>query len=229
MPIQNNSEPGEMTRIQRETVADKCAAILRDRILSGSARPGTAITEEAVSDELGTSRSTIRQALNTLMLEGLLTRHPTTRVLQVTKLSAEDVRDIYRARRFLELGAVDAAAHASPEQLAKVNEAVEELEKAVANADVLGFVHADLRCHAALVELLDSKHLSTAHSDLMAKLRLVITQATTIDEFEAALALHKKFTNLLMAGKLAEARENLATRLDRSSDEVAQQAASRDT
>lgn len=146
----------------------------------------------------------------------------------MTKLSAEDVRGIDRARRFLELGAVDAAAHASPQQLAQINEAVEDLEKAVANADVLGFVHADLRCHAALVELLGSKHLSTAHSDLMAKLRLVITQATTIDEFEAALALHKKFTKLLMAGKLAEARENLATRLDRSSDEVAEQAASRD-
>lgn len=54
----------------------------------------------------------------------------------MTKLSAEDVRGIDRARRFLELGAVDAAAHASPQQLAQINEAVEDLEKAVANADV---------------------------------------------------------------------------------------------
>jgi DNA-binding GntR family transcriptional regulator len=218
-----------MTRIQRETVADKSAAILRDSILSGLVRPGTAITEEAVSEELGISRSTIRQALNTLMLEGLLTRHPTTRVLQVTKLTSEDVRDIYRARRFLELGAVDAAAHASPEQLAKINEAVKNLEKAVANEDLSAFVQADLRCHAALVELLGSKHLSAAHSDLMAKSRLVITQATTIEEVEPVVAEHKRFINLLKRGKIVEARENLGTRLDKSADEVAEAAASRDS
>ena len=73
----------------------------------------------------------------------------------MTKLSSQDVRDIL-SRPFLELGAVDAASHASPEQLARTNEAVVDLEKAVANEDVAGFVQAGLRCHAALVELLGS-------------------------------------------------------------------------
>jgi DNA-binding GntR family transcriptional regulator len=211
----------QMTRIERETVADKCAAVLRDRILSGTVRPGTAVTEVAVADELGTSRSTIRQALNTLMLEGLLTRHPATRVLQVTMLSAEDVHDIYRARRFLELGSVDAAATASPEQMARITEAVDDLEKAVANNGVAGYVEADMRCHCALVSLLGSQHLSAAHAELMAKLRLVITQATTMEEVAAELAEHKTFASLLVSGSIAEARENLAARLDKSADEVA--------
>src|SRR6266567_1835518 len=164
-----------MTRIQRETVADKCAAILRDRILSGTVRPGTAVTEDAVAEDLGASRATIRQALNTLIFEGLLTRHPATRVLQVTTLRPEDVRDIYRARRFLELGGVDAAAHASPQELAAITDAVRDLEKTVADDDLPGLVQADFRCHAAVVALLGSHHLSAAHTHLMAKLRLVIT------------------------------------------------------
>ena len=71
-----------MTIIHRETVADKSVAALRDRIIAGELRPGTAVTEEAIAEELGVSRATVRQALNTLMLEGLLTRHPTTRVLR---------------------------------------------------------------------------------------------------------------------------------------------------
>jgi DNA-binding GntR family transcriptional regulator len=214
-----------MTRIQRETVADKCAAILRDRILSGIARPGTAVTEDAVAEDLGTSRATVRQALNTLMLEGLLTRHPATRVLQVTTLSSQDVRDIYRARRFLELGGVDAAAHASAEELARITDAVQDLEKAVAENDVDGFVQADFRCHAEVVALLGSYHLSAAHTQLMAKLRLVVTQSTEIERFEEDLAGHNEFVRLLVSGSIAQARANLAARLDKAEQEVASQAA----
>jgi len=204
-----------MTRIQRETVADKSAAVLRDRILSGTLRPGTAVTEDAVADDLGVSRATVRQALNTLMLEGLLTRHPTTRVLQVTELSDEDVCDIYHARRFLELGGVDAAAHAPPEALARLADAVQELEKAVANNDALAFVKADYRCHAEIVAFLGSAHLSAAHAQLMSKLRLAITQVNVHKKGnEDDLAVHKEFLDLLTVGDTKRARKNLAKRFD---------------
>lgn len=156
-----------MTKIGRETVTDKVATVLRDRILHGDLRPGTAVTEEAIGEELGVSRSTVRQALNTLLLEGLLIRHPTTRVLQVTELSelsGDNVWDIHRARRFLELGGVDAAADAPPEALARIREAVQELERSVVENDVNGFVAADFRCHAEVVALLGSQHLSAAHA-----------------------------------------------------------------
>jgi len=211
-----------MTRIQRETVAEKSAAILRDRILSGTLLPGSAVTEEAIGDELGASRATIRQALNTLMVDGLLTRHPTTRVLQVTTLSPEDVHDIYRARRFFELGGVDAAEHASPEQLQRITETVKDLEKAVVDKDVAAFVQADMRCHTEIVALLGSDHLIAAHAHLMAKLRLVITASET--RFARGLAVHKEFAQLLVSGSIQEARDNLAARLDEAEEDVAHQA-----
>ena len=212
-----------MTRIQRETVAEQSAAILRDRILSGTLSPGTPVTEEAVAEDLGASRATIRQALNTLMVDGLLTRHPTTRVLQVTTLSPEDVHDIYRARRFLELGGVEAAAHASREQLARITSAVDDLEKAALDNNVAAFVEADMRCHSEVVALMGSQHLTAAHNHLMAKLRLVITAAET--RFERGLAVHKEFARLLVSGAIKEARESLAARLDEAEQDVASQAA----
>jgi DNA-binding GntR family transcriptional regulator len=215
-----------MTRIQRETVADKSAEVLRDRILRGTLRPGTAVTEDAVADDLGVSRATVRQALNTLMLEGVLTRHPTTRVLQVTQLSDEDVRDIYRARRFLELGGVEAAAHAPPEAFARLTDAVQELEKAVANDDVLAFVKADFRCHAEVVAFLGSTHLSAAHAQLMSKLRLAVTQVNVHKKGnQNDLAVHREFLTLLTAGDTAGARRNLAERFDRAEHAVRGQAA----
>ncbi len=44
-----------------------------------------------MAEQYGVSRPTLRQALNTLLLEGLLTRHPGTRVLEVTILNHDDV------------------------------------------------------------------------------------------------------------------------------------------
>jgi len=213
-----------LSRILRETVAEQSTAQLRRRILSGELRPGTPLVEDAIADELGVSRSTIRQALNTLMLEGVLMRHPATRVLQVTLLSRSDVRDIYRARCFLELGGVEAAAHASPEALARIEAAVDALADAVRNDDAPIFVEADFRCHSEIVALLGSKHLSAAHVQLMVKLRLAIIQTHTesydYEDYEKGLAEHRKFCRLLLSGAIDEARENLATRLAAAEEAV---------
>jgi DNA-binding GntR family transcriptional regulator len=213
---QSSDQDVPVTVINRETVADKSAALLRDRIISGELRPGTAVTEEALAEELGVSRSTVRQALNTLMLEGLLTRR-TTRVLQVATLTSDDVRDIYRARRFLELGGVEAAANASAEDLARITNTVDDLKKSVVDNDVAAFVQADARCHAAVVALLGSQHLIAAHAHLMVKLQLVITAADHDQNQELLtehLAVHKEFARLLVSRSIPEARANLAARLD---------------
>lgn len=210
-----------MSKIRRETVADRSVAFLRQRILDGELRPGSAVTEEAVARELGISRATMRQALNTLKIEGLLTRHPTTRVLEVTTLSRSDIVDVYRARRFLELGGVEAAAHAAPESLLAVKEAVSEMEQAVEVGDVVAFVQADYRCHAEVVGLLGSRYLSETHAQLMAKLRLVITQVTTAEQDnEEVLARHQEFCGFLVAGQVEKARANLAMRLDEAEETV---------
>lgn len=203
-----------MTTIRRETVAEQTTAAIRKRILDGELRPGDAVTEEAVAAELGISRSTVRQALNTLMLEGLLTRHPTKRILEVTILGADEVSDIYRARRFLELGGVEAAREKAPDGLDGVRDAVAQLREAAHGGDVESFIQADFRCHAELVELIGSRHLSAAHAALMTKLRLAIHHVTVSEQDnELSLKVHEEFVNLLTSGQFDQARLNLAERL----------------
>lgn len=215
-----------MPRVFRETVAEKSADVLRERILTGDLEPGDALTEEAVAEDLGVSRATVRQALNTLRIEGILTRHPTTRVLQITRLHDDDVRDIYRARRFLELGGVDAAQRAGPEAIQRLVDAVDELKKAADDDDVLATVEADYHCHAEIVAFLGSTRLSAAHAQLMAQLRLAITKVSiSQDDADDDYAAHRTFLDLLLAGDFGGARRNLATRLDNAERDVLGEAA----
>lgn len=203
-----------MARIVRETVAERTVAVLRDRILGRELHPGDAVTEEALAAELGVSRPTVRQALNTLELSGLLTRNASTRVLEVTTLTTQDIVEIYRARRFLELGGVEAAEGASAEELEPIRQALIEMGKAVEADDTERFVQADYRCHVEVVRLLRSSVLVRAHAELMAKLRLAIEQVTVEkDDNAVVLARHQEFWKLLSSGRIKEARANLEQRL----------------
>ena len=58
--------------IHRVSVADQVAGILRQRILDGELRPGSALPEIPLANSLGVSRNTMREAVRILSLEGLL-------------------------------------------------------------------------------------------------------------------------------------------------------------
>ncbi len=204
-----------MSKILRETVAERTMAALRRQILDRELSPGSSVTEDAMAREMGVSRTTIRQAFNTLMVEGLLTRHPSTRILQVTTLNRDDITEIYRARRFLENAGIDASVQAEPEEFALLAEAVNDMERAVEVGDLSAFVQADYRCHAQTVAFLRSVYLSDTHALLMSKLRLTITQVEGTDERDSAASLlqHQQYRDFVLSHDTQKARANLVQRL----------------
>lgn len=211
-----------MSTIHRQTAAELGAAALRAQILDSELPPGTRITEDAMAKDLGISRATMRQALNTLLVEGLLVRHPTTRILQVTTISREDVIDIYQARRVLEVAGVEATATISDEGLLPLKDALQQMEAAVAVGDASEMVRADSLCHSRTVGFLGSHHLVDAHTDLMRKLALVMTRVEAEDSRDSrgVLAVHQEFCDLILARKTGQAKRNLLQRLDDAENDI---------
>jgi DNA-binding GntR family transcriptional regulator len=196
----------------RQPISERVADELRQRILSGTIRPGTALTEDALAHSIGVSRNTVREVLAILASEGLLKRSASRRVLQVTELSEEDVADIFAARRPLEFAAVDAAESAPPEAWARFEAATSAYSAAISGSDVPSIVAADLECHIAVVAFLGSRRLTDMYDVLMRELRLAF--ALTEIEDQTQYSVHEEFHQLLRAGRFAEARAHLAHRLD---------------
>ena len=96
---------------QRESLADGAFRVLRGAILSGRLQPGEWLRQEALAEELGVSQTTVRDALNRLIGEGLAVRIPYKGV-RVVALSPEDLADIYAMRAHLEGLAAESAAQA---------------------------------------------------------------------------------------------------------------------
>lgn len=96
---------------------------IREDILSGKYNKNEELKEKTIGEELGVSRTPVREALRQLELEGLVTIIP-NKGAYVVGFSREDMHDIYEIRSVLEgLCAKRAALHAKPEQL----EALEEI------------------------------------------------------------------------------------------------------
>ena len=101
--------------------AEAVVMSLRQHITEGVLKPGTRLVDAVMAEEYGVSRNTVRDALRLLQYEGLLSSVRNAGY-SVRTLSAADVRDIYAARRVIEVGAVQRSASAADEQLERIAE-----------------------------------------------------------------------------------------------------------
>ena len=95
---------------------------LREDILSGKYKEGDELKEVAIGEELGVSRTPVREAFRQLELEGLIQIIP-NKGAYVTGITQKDVKDIYMIRSLLEgLCARWACEHITDEQMEEMEE-----------------------------------------------------------------------------------------------------------
>ena len=95
---------------------------LREDILSGKYKEGDELKEVAIGEELGVSRTPVREAFRQLELEGLIQIIP-NKGAYVTGITEKDVKDIYMIRSLLEgLCARWACEHITDEQMEEMEE-----------------------------------------------------------------------------------------------------------
>jgi DNA-binding GntR family transcriptional regulator len=166
--------------VRRESTAEQVASALRDLIVDGTVRPGTHLSEGPVSQQLGVSRNTVREALQILISQGLV-RREMHRGAYVAEVNADDVRDIFRVRRLVELAVVGELAGAGvefaelSEQIAAVAAATSPIE--IVHSERFGALHAaalnELQLSVALVveTPFDQQRLARQLRSLVAALR----------------------------------------------------------
>jgi DNA-binding GntR family transcriptional regulator len=205
-------------RVKRETISQQCIKLLRDDIFERKLLPGTAVTEEAVARDMGVSRATVREVLSTLTAEGLLTRNPTTRSLHVMRLGPDSIREIYRARRFLEVGGITAYTDQCNSALQPLIEATNRLVDAVRAREHLDIVRMDIACHIEIVGLIGSVELVDFYRGLLAKLQLAMAAVATSRQYnlEALLEDHIELIHLLDKREMDKARDHVIDRMTRA-------------
>jgi DNA-binding GntR family transcriptional regulator len=202
--------------IHRVSVADQVAGILRQRILDGELRPGTALPEIPLAASLGVSRNTMREAVRILSLEGLLKRN-IHRGVAVARLSLKDVREIYDLRRLLEVQAILSAKDRPRELMDELRAAVDAYERAVRSRDWAQAVNCDLQFHTLLIHLRRNQRLETLYQKVIGELRMgMVLVDRSHNDPGTLVPVHRKLYQLLSAGKLKQCADLLLQHLDDS-------------
>ncbi|PZE97899.1 GntR family transcriptional regulator [Curtobacterium sp. MCLR17_040] len=163
--------------------ADSTATRLRTMIASGGFSPGAQLSEERLSDQLGVSRNTLREAFR-LLARDRLVEHVFNRGVFVRRLSAADVTDLYAARRVLEEAAVRACTPDAP-ALAEAAAAVGDARAAASAGDWGAVGTADIRFHAELVRAVPSERIHALMDGLLAEMRLAFLTTADPASFHA--------------------------------------------
>lgn len=132
---------------------------LREDILSGKYEEHEELKEMAIGEEMGVSRTPVREAFRQLELEGLIQIIP-NRGAYVTGITEKDVRDIYMIRSMLEgLCARWATEHITQEQMDEMEENVYLAEFHAKKGHLEQLAELDNRFHDILYEACNSKIL----------------------------------------------------------------------
>jgi DNA-binding GntR family transcriptional regulator len=104
----------------------------RDRILAGTYAPGSALRQDILASEFGTSKIPVREALVQLQSEGLVDIFP-NRGFQVRPLASAELQEVFRLRLQVEPAAVARGARlATPADHAAARQALDQLNAATA-------------------------------------------------------------------------------------------------
>jgi DNA-binding GntR family transcriptional regulator len=183
---------------------------IREDILSGKYKEHEELREVAIGEEMGVSRTPVREAFRQLELEGLIQIVP-NRGAYVTGISAKDVRDIYMIRSRLEgLCARWATEHISKEQMDEMEENVYLAEFHAGKGHMDQIAELDNRFHTILYEACDSKmleHLLKDYHQYVQRVRQktlsTVTRSTASNKEHRAIMEAIKAGNADLAEKLA--------------------------
>ena len=129
---------------------DVVSEALRQAIKEGILKPGERLMEIQLADELGVSRTPIREAIRKLELEGFVVMIP-RRGTYVADISLKDVVQVFEIRSALEeLAAGLAAERITPDELEELERILVEINEYIDRDEFDKIVDTDIRFHGVL-------------------------------------------------------------------------------
>jgi DNA-binding GntR family transcriptional regulator len=200
----------------------------RERILAGTYAPGSALRQDTLASEFGTSKIPVREALVQLQSEGLIDIFP-NRGFHVRPLAAGELDEIFSLRLQIEPKAVARGAKlATPADHAAARKALDQLNEALAAGEFSSSGQLNRRFHLLLIV----PRLQPVAADILGRLhtlarRYVQAHLRPEGRVKRAMREHAALLRVWSMGKTKEARALIHSHIESTRDDLTRVAAGR--
>jgi len=142
-----------------ELLSKKVYRILKVRIIKGDLKPGKKILEINIAEQLGVSRTPVREAIKGLAAEGLVKMIPNQGAV-IINVSIEDLQEVLQIRRVLEGLAVSIAAEKiSKEETKKLEKITKKMSICISKNDIVAYSKLNAEFHNLILHVCGNKRL----------------------------------------------------------------------
>ena len=188
---------------------------LREDILSGHYKEHEELREMAISEEMGVSRTPVREALRQLELEGLVLMIP-RKGAEVAKISEKSLRDVLEVRRSLEELAIELACQRMTEDdIKELEEAQEAFRSAIQSADAMTIAETDEHYHDIIYNGTGNNRLVQILNNLREQMyRYRLEYIKDADKRQILVVEHDYILKAIRSRHVAEAKKAIREHID---------------
>ena len=212
--------------MKKTSRAENIAEVVREGIDRGYWKPEDRINDQELSERLGVSRLTVREALSRLVERRILEKKH-WKGYTVRKFTWEEIDNLIDVRLVLEELAMRKAIEKNAEQtVSEMGEALEASKKIVAGGDFQGFFNTDFLFHEILYQRSGNPWIEDILSDLHLVINLIrhLSQAEHVEDVaRRSIQDHERIMDALQQGNWEAAIDNLRLHLNNHRDRVRQE------
>ena len=207
-----------MTREKLTLDANSCKSLreivfetIRTAIVQGNLKPGERLMEVQLAQELGVSRTPVRESIRKLELEGLVKMIP-RKGAYVTPLSIKDLKEMMQIREALEsLVAELAAENATEEEVEAMRKSNRGFEDSLRNGDEDGIIDYDITFHEILYKASRNERLCNMIHTLREQMQRVrVEYVHNVDDKLPLIGQHRAIIDNVAKHNPAEAAKYAA-------------------
>lgn len=204
-----------------ETIRKKVYHYIREKILNGEIAPGERLIETRLAQDIGTSRTPVREALHSLELEKLIKSIPRVGYV-VESMNVQELEQICEIRSVIEALAARWAIEKSHEKLVKtLAKNISKQEKALSKNKLQEYIELDAQFHDSIAKLSGSDRLLELDQTLrrhMLRYRAHVVYA--IDTAIRSVEGHRRIVDAIEKRDVARAIEALQQHLQQSKEDI---------
>ncbi len=207
--------------ISRRPLHEEVVDRLRDQIVQGRLAPGARLNERLLCEQLGISRTPLREAIKLLATEGLVELLP-NRGAVVTGVDADRIGEALVVMGSLEALAGELAClHAGDAAIARIRKLHDEMLAMHAKGDLAGYFRYNQLIHMGIVEASGNPVLANTYRQLNANVKRARYMANLSRErWDAAVREHEEIIRALERRDARSLRGLLADHLSRKLAQV---------